>query len=113
MLALRLKCEDGKDVCDVSKTSKDEEEHAQPFGRLSTVVENELGDSRGYVKESTQVAKELAPRTECKGVLSAGQGFLLAASGLFGQEPAYSSSDADHEDYGSIPDHSLQLAGWW
>lgn len=68
--ALRLVSKDGQNVRYVTETSKDEEEHAKAFGRLATVVENELGHSRGDVEDGAKVAEELSPDTEREGILS-------------------------------------------
>lgn len=68
--ALRLVSKDGQNVRYVTETSKYEEEHAEAFGRLATVVENELGHSRGDVEDGAKVAEELSPDIECEGILS-------------------------------------------
>lgn len=104
--------DNGQNVHCVSKTGKQEEEHAQSFSCLAPPVEDELRHSGRNVEDRANVAKHLTQCVELEGLIAVRRG-SFATGRSFAKKPAGNSSAAHHEDHNRVPHDSLQCRRWW
>lgn len=97
--------EDRENVGQIPNTGEEEEEKGDTFGRLSLVVQKELGEARAQVEHCTEVSKYLAQGIKSEGcVFAIGRLWRLV---LRADVPAQYASGANECNGGDIEGYVL------
>lgn len=108
-----LECKNRADIGKVANACKEEEQRIQTFRGLSSVVEQELGNTAAKIQDSADITKDLAESAELQAIRLV----VCCMSALFfrcrrSQVIARYASEHDKQDCCAIEEHGLQQRPW-
>lgn len=107
---MRFVCKNAQDISKISNTCEEEEQHRNTFSALSSVVQDNLGNTGCEIEHCAEIAEDLTPKGKFKHVVVGlwMLGVALAALRAIADVPAKDTSCAYHEDSEGIHDGRLE-----